>query len=132
MCWCHEKENIPESNKEFKFHHTHRKKIFIPFRYDSDKEEIVMVAFRREPAYITYYIFWSKFILVELIPYVTIIVLNSMIMHKIHSSKKFQSKFRAQGTVRSTKNKKENNGNNNGSQRSSRRAAQENHQVQKV
>ena len=43
--------------------------------------------------YITYYIFWSKFLLVEMIPYVTIIVLNSMILGKIWKSTQFRKRF---------------------------------------
>lgn len=43
--------------------------------------------------YITYYIFWSKFLLVEMIPYITIIVLNSMILGKIWKSTQFRKRF---------------------------------------
>ena len=45
-------------------------------------------------AYVTLYVFWSKFIFIELVPYIVIIVLNSQIVLKIMKSAKFQSKFR--------------------------------------
>ncbi len=50
-------------------------------------------ALRRDPVYVTYYIFWSKFILVEAIPYVTIVVLNSLIIGKIYKSSPFRKRF---------------------------------------
>ena len=50
-------------------------------------------ALRDNPKYIKYYIFWSKFIIVELIPYVTILLLNSKIIHKIYKSHTFRKRF---------------------------------------
>ncbi len=43
------------------------------------------------PDYVMYYMFWSKFVLVEMIPYVTIIVLNTAIMLKIRKSRWVQN-----------------------------------------
>jgi len=40
-----------------------------------------------------YYIFWSKFIFVEVIPYFTILVLNSLIIGKIYKSSQFRKRF---------------------------------------
>ncbi len=48
---------------------------------------------RKDPIYVTYYIFWSKFIFVEVIPYFTILVLNSLIIGKIYKSKQFRKRF---------------------------------------
>ena len=48
---------------------------------------------RTNPIYITYYIFWSKFIFVEVIPYFTIMVLNSRIIGKIWKSSRFRRRF---------------------------------------
>ena len=50
-------------------------------------------AMRQNPIYITYYIFWSKFIFVEIIPYLTIMILNSMIISKIYKSNRFRRRF---------------------------------------
>ena len=47
--------------------------------------------FRMHPDYVMYYMFWSKFVLVEMIPYVTIIVLNTAIMLKIRKSRWVQN-----------------------------------------
>ncbi len=41
----------------------------------------------------TYYVFWSKFVLVELIPYVSILVLNCAIILKIFKAAHFRKKF---------------------------------------
>ena len=53
--------------------------------------------------YITYYIFWSKFLLVEMIPYFTIIVLNSMILGKIWKSTQFRKRFVVSGALTALK-----------------------------
>ena len=74
---------------------------FMELRYNSETKEIYQTSMRQSPLYIALYIFWSKFIFVELIPYVTIIVLNSMIMAKIYKSTKFQKNFRYKSTIRS-------------------------------
>ena len=48
---------------------------------------------RENPYFVTYYVFWSKVIFMELIPYVLILVLNGWIMVKIYSSYKFRQQF---------------------------------------
>ena len=55
---------------------------------------------RSNALYATYYVFWSKFILVEVIPYFTIVVLNSLIIMKIWKSIQFRKKL----TVSNEKN----------------------------
>ena len=45
----------------------------------------------------TFYVFWSKFILVELIPYVTILVLNCAIIYKIFKAAHFRKRFTEDG-----------------------------------
>ncbi|XP_059087497.1 FMRFamide receptor-like [Tigriopus californicus] len=50
-------------------------------------------ALRSNPIYVTYYIFWSKFILIEVIPYFIILVLNSLIIGKIWKSTQFRKRF---------------------------------------
>jgi hypothetical protein len=48
---------------------------------------------RANKMYVTWYIFWSKFILIEVIPYFTIVILNSAIVRKIWKSNKFRRRF---------------------------------------
>ena len=48
---------------------------------------------REDPYFATYYVFWSKVIFMELIPYLFISVLNGCIMAKIYSSYKFRRQF---------------------------------------
>ena len=50
-------------------------------------------ALRSNGIYVTYYIFWSKFILVEVIPYMTIMILNLRIIGKIWKSSRFRRRF---------------------------------------
>ncbi len=49
--------------------------------------------------YITFYIFWSKFLIVEMIPYITIIVLNARILTKIWKSTQFRKRFVVSGSI---------------------------------
>ena len=39
------------------------------------------------------YVFWSKFLLIELIPYLTIVVCNVFIINKITKSARFRRRF---------------------------------------
>ena len=48
---------------------------------------------RSNAMYATFYVFWSKFIFVEVIPYCTIVVLNSLIIIKIWKSIQFRKKL---------------------------------------
>ena len=48
---------------------------------------------RTNAVYATYYVFWSKFILIEVIPYCTIVILNSLIVTKIWKSIQFRKKL---------------------------------------
>ena len=48
---------------------------------------------RENPYYATYYVFWSKVILMELIPYLFISTLNGFIIAKVFSSYKFRQQF---------------------------------------
>ena len=66
---------------------------FFEFYYDYEEGRIAMSALRSNHTYITYYVFWSKFIFIELIPYFTIIVLNSFIICKIYRSAQFRKRF---------------------------------------
>ena len=43
---------------------------------------------RKNPLYESYYTFWSKMVVMEIIPYSTIIVLNAFIVWKIVKSSK--------------------------------------------
>ena len=69
--------------------------------YGTSNRTIVSgTALRSDPTYVTYYIFWSKFVLVEAIPYFTILVLNSLIIGKIYKSSKFRKRFVVGGAGR--------------------------------
>ena len=50
-------------------------------------------ALRQNPIYISLYVFWSKFILVELIPYFLIVIMNIFIIIKLSQSDSFRQKF---------------------------------------
>ena len=50
----------------------------------SGKLVIESTALRQNPLYITLYVFWSKLILVELIPYISIIIMNVVIIVKLY------------------------------------------------
>jgi len=57
---------------------------------------------RNNPHYHQLYTVWSKFLIMEIIPYVTIIILNAFIVTKIYESLKFRGRFgRAQGEAES-------------------------------
>ena len=54
---------------------------------------MVPSALRQNPIYINLYVFWSKFILVELIPYFLIVIMNIFIIIKFSRSNSFRQKF---------------------------------------
>lgn len=65
----------------------------IEYNAEAREAEIITTDMRRHPLYMSLYIFWSKFILVELIPYFTILICNVFIICKITKSAKFRKKF---------------------------------------
>ena len=67
---------------------------YFEYYYDSKSGFIVMSALRSNNTYVKYYVFWSKFILIELIPYFLIIVFNSFIICKVYRSSQFRKSFR--------------------------------------
>ena len=54
---------------------------------------LVETSLRSNKAYTIYYIFWSKFLVVELVPYLTILILNIRIIKKIYKSNQFRRRF---------------------------------------
>lgn len=48
---------------------------------------------RENKVYVTLYLFWSKFIFIEFIPYMTILIMNIFIIVKITKSARFRKKF---------------------------------------
>ena len=50
-------------------------------------------ALRQNPIYISLYVFWSKLILIELIPYISIVVMNVVIIVKLYRSNHFRQSF---------------------------------------
>ena len=56
-------------------------------------------ALRQDPAYVEYYMFWAKLILLELVPYFTIFALNAVIVAKIFDSKRFRMRAAAKQSM---------------------------------
>jgi len=48
---------------------------------------------RENKIYVSLYLFWSKFIFIEFIPYTTILIMNIFIIIKITKSARFRKKF---------------------------------------
>ena len=53
---------------------------------------MVGTALRNNDIYVSVYVVWSKLILTELVPYFTILILNSFIIVKIIKSARFRRK----------------------------------------
>ena len=56
---------------------------------DTNHTVIVGTEMRQNPIYMPYYLVWSKLILTELVPYFTILILNSFIIVKIIQSSRY-------------------------------------------
>lgn len=69
------------------------RKLSLQLHNDTNVTYVSGTSLRSNPIYVTYYIFWSKFIFVEVIPYFTILILNSLIIGKIWKSSKFRKRF---------------------------------------
>ncbi|XP_059087651.1 FMRFamide receptor-like [Tigriopus californicus] len=50
-------------------------------------------ALRLNSYYVSYYVFWSKFIFIEFVPYILIVIMNSFIVVKIIKSSRFRRKI---------------------------------------
>ena len=59
----------------------------------SGKLVIESTTLRQNPLYITLYVFWSKLILVELIPYISIVIMNVVIIAKLYRSNLYRRSF---------------------------------------
>jgi hypothetical protein len=57
---------------------------------------------RHNAYYEQFYVFWSKFILIELVPYCVIIVLNALICSRTLKAAKFRGRFRRSDTTATT------------------------------
>ena len=56
--------------------------------WDYDNSSVIQqTQLRRDSAYEYYYTFWSKMIVLEFVPYTTLIVLNTVIVWKIAKSR---------------------------------------------
>nr|XP_040571769.1 G-protein coupled receptor daf-37-like [Lepeophtheirus salmonis] len=69
------------------------KQAVFPF---TNETMIVATSLRENRIYQTVYVFWLKVIFMELIPYLVIIILNTLIVTKIRKSKKFRKSIRQQ------------------------------------
>merc|ERR1712051_672304 len=85
--------NIP---KFFEFHTIH---------FSGDQYQFYKTTLREDPYYITFYVFWSKVIFMEIIPYILIISLNGCIIRNIVSSFRFRKQF-TQSSSQHHQNKK--------------------------
>ena len=70
-------------------------------RFDESigKTVIESTDLRQNPLYISLYVFWSKLILVELIPYISIVIMNIFIIIKLSRSNTFRQSFKRQNTL---------------------------------
>lgn len=64
----------------------------------TNETAIRQTTLRLHPVYEQYYTFWSKMVVMEFVPYTTLIVLNAVIVWKIAKSRNFRRNF--SGTVR--------------------------------
>ena len=62
------------------------------FPFDN-QTSVQRTSMRKNAHYHLLYTVWSKFLILEIIPYVTIITLNAFIVTKIYESLKFRGKF---------------------------------------
>ena len=51
---------------------------------------------RENKFYVSLYLFWSKFLFIEVFPYTTILIMNIFIIIKITKSARFRKKFQRQ------------------------------------
>lgn len=52
---------------------------------------------REDQLYVSLYLFWSKFLFIEVFPYTTILIMNIFIIIKITKSARFRKRFQRQG-----------------------------------
>ena len=67
--------------------------------WDPERQTHVMAStsLRRHPAYLTLYVIWSKLIMTEIVPYLTILVLNVVIVAKTVKATTFRRQFGSAG-----------------------------------
>ena len=68
----------------------------------SGKLVIESTTLRQNPLYITLYVFWSKLILVELIPYISIVIMNVVIIVKLYRSNRYRKSFYRNDSLENT------------------------------
>ncbi|TRY73600.1 hypothetical protein TCAL_08729 [Tigriopus californicus] len=75
---------------------------FFEMELHQDKEtnmsSIQTTELRRNPMYMSLYVFWSKFIFIEIIPYIIIMICNTFIIFKITKSARFRNSFKHKDT----------------------------------
>lgn len=65
----------------------------------SGQKHVITTALRKNPWYVSLYVFWSKCVFFEIIPYVTILICNILIIVKIRKSQQFRRKFNVTDAV---------------------------------
>ena len=64
---------------------------------------------RQDPVYVSIYVFWSKFIMIEIIPYFSIFIMNIIIAIKLSQSSQFRKRFLSRRRKRKPEIKNANN-----------------------
>jgi hypothetical protein len=72
--------------------------LFLQTDPQTNQTRVVSTALRQNSLYVSLYVFWSKFVFIELIPYITILIMNIFIIIKITKSRRFRKKFQRQYT----------------------------------
>lgn len=65
---------------------------------ETNVSSIQTTELRRNPLYMSLYVFWSKFIFIEIIPYIIIMICNTFIIYKITKSARFRNSFKHKDT----------------------------------
>ena len=62
----------------------------------TNETTIIASTLRNNPAYVSIYLTWMKIIIVEAIPYISILTLNICILKKVYNASKYRQSFRGQ------------------------------------
>ena len=72
----------------------------------TNETSIIASTLRNNPAYVSIYLTWMKIIIIEAIPYISILTLNICILKKVYNASKYRQSFRqshyievVQGTI---------------------------------
>ena len=60
----------------------------------TNETTIIASTLRNNPAYVSIYLTWMKIIIIEAIPYISILTLNICILKKVYNASKYRQSFR--------------------------------------